>query len=67
LASDKILKKVRKVLGKILIKTNKFPLAIRPGETVEGKLNEVKSTVKFQLKKVTCLATAIGQDSMSEE
>lgn len=32
-----------------------------------GKINEVKSTIKFQLKKVLCMGVAVGNVAMESE
>jgi large subunit ribosomal protein L10Ae len=40
---------------------------IASNETVEAKVNEVKATIKFQLKKVLCLAVAVGNVQMTED
>lgn len=34
---------------------------------MQAKVNDVKSTIKFQLKKVLCLGVAIGNVGMTEE
>ncbi len=36
-------------------------------EQVADKIKEVKATVKFQLKKVLCLATGVATDELNEE
>ena len=36
-------------------------------ESLEGKVNETKATVKFQLKKVLCMGVAVGNLSMEEK
>ena len=36
-------------------------------ESLESKVNEIKATVKFQLKKVLCLAVAVGHVQMEED
>lgn len=36
-------------------------------EDLAGKLVEVRSTIKFQLKKVLCLGVAVGHVDMSED
>jgi len=37
------------------------------GEDLSRKVNEVRSTIKFQLKKVLCLGVAIGHVNMEED
>ena len=45
----------------------KFPTPISHAEDLQTKINEVRSTIKFQLKKVLCLGVAIGHVQMSED
>jgi len=61
------MKQIPKLLGNILNKINKFPLALGENEKVEEKVKEIKATVRFQLKKVLCMGTAIGTLDMTEE
>ena len=67
LASEKLMKKLTKLMGRQLIKSGKFPLAIKEGETVASKYSDMQHTIKFQLKKVTCLATAVGRADHTPE
>ena len=45
----------------------KFPSPISHNEDLNNKITEVKSTIKFQLKKVLCLGVAVGNVSMTED
>ena len=36
-------------------------------ESLEAKVTDIKSQVKFQLKKVLCLAVAVGNVEMTEK
>jgi large subunit ribosomal protein L10Ae len=45
----------------------KFPTPISHSEDLSNKLNEVRSTIKFQLKKVLCLGVAIGHVQMTDD
>ena len=47
--------------------TGKFPTLVSHQESLEGKVNETKATVKFQLKKVLCMGVAVGNLSMEEK
>ena len=60
LASDSVAKQVTKLLGNVLVKMGKFPIAVSEGEKLQTKIDEVRHTVKFQSKKASCLGTAIG-------
>jgi large subunit ribosomal protein L10Ae len=45
----------------------KFPTPVSPTEDLGNKLTEVRSTIKFQLKKVLCLGVAVGHVQMSDD
>ena len=45
----------------------KFPAPISHSEDLNSKLTEVKSTIKFQLKKVLCMGVAVGNVGMGED
>ncbi|KAN0036014.1 hypothetical protein ACTA71_005312 [Dictyostelium dimigraforme] len=66
LASESILRQVPKLLGPGLNKVGKFPTLLTHSEDMASKINDVKSTVKFQLKKVLCLAVAVGHIELTE-
>ena len=66
LASDTVLKKVPVVVGPILTRINRFPTVVGK-ESLTAKVIDTRASVKFQLKKVTCLATAVGRADMSDE
>ena len=67
LCTDTIVKQLTKLLGNILNKINRFPIAITHSEPLARKIDEVKSSVKFQLKKVLCMGTAVGNLELTEE
>jgi large subunit ribosomal protein L10Ae len=45
----------------------KFPTPVSHNEDLSAKINEVKSTIKFQLKKVLCMGVAVGNVGMTED
>jgi large subunit ribosomal protein L10Ae len=59
--------RVLKVQNANLLAAGKFPTPVSHGEDMQNKVNDVKSTIKFQLKKVLCLGVAIGNVGMTEE
>jgi large subunit ribosomal protein L10Ae len=61
------MKMIPRLLGNVLVKIGKFPLSMQEGENVTEKVAEIRSTVRYQLKKVLCLATAVGKVDHSEE
>lgn len=67
LASEALIKQIPRLLGPGLSKAGKFPTPVSHGEDLARKITEVKSTIKFQLKKVLCLGVAIGHVDMSED
>jgi large subunit ribosomal protein L10Ae len=67
LASEVLIKQIPRLLGPGLSKAGKFPTPISHAEDLNNKLNDVKSTIKFQLKKVLCLGVAIGHVEMTED
>lgn len=67
LASDSLIKQIPRLLGPGLSKAGKFPTPISHAEDMGNKITEVKSTIKFQLKKVLCLGVAVGNVGMTEE
>ena len=67
LASDNMIKQIPRLLGPGLTKAGKFPTLLASGEDMQEKIDEVKSTIKFQMKKVMCLNVAIGNVSMDKQ
>lgn len=66
-ASDSMIKQIPRLLGPGLAKAGKFPTPISHAEDMASKINEVRSTIKFQLKKVLCLGVAVGNVAMTRE
>jgi large subunit ribosomal protein L10Ae len=54
-------------VGPGLNKAGKFPTAITHSDVLVQKVEEIKSTIKFQAKKTICLAVAVGNVNMSVE
>ena len=67
LASDTVLKKVPVVVGPILTRIQRFPTVVSHNEPLKQKVEDTRASVKFQLKKVTCMATAVGHVGMDDE
>jgi large subunit ribosomal protein L10Ae len=44
-----------------------FPQVVSHAEDLKSKVDDARASIKFQLKKVTCMAVAIGNEKMSEE
>jgi len=67
MASDNMIKQIPRLLGPGLTKAGKFPILLSSSEDMQGKIEEVKSTIKFQMKKVMCLNVAVGNVTMSKQ
>jgi len=67
LASDNMIKQIPRLLGPGLTKAGKFPTLLSSGDDMQEKIDEVKSTIKFQMKKVMCLNVAIGNVDMEKQ
>jgi len=67
LATDTNVKKIPTVLGPVLNRIGMFPQVVTHAESLRNKVDDVRASVKFQLKKVTCLAVAIGHEKMTED
>ncbi|KAL9127717.1 MAG: hypothetical protein Q9175_007680 [Cornicularia normoerica] len=67
ISSDTLIKQIPRLLGPGLSKAGKFPTPISHNEDLNAKIIEVKSTIKFQLKKVLCLGVAVGNVGMTED
>jgi len=64
LASDSVIKQIPRLLGPGLNKANKFPAAVSQNESLSEKIDSIKKSVKFQLKKVLCMGVAVGNCDM---
>lgn len=52
LASESLIRQIPRILGPGLNKAGKFPTPITHNENMIQKVEDVKSTIKFQMKKV---------------
>merc|ERR1711942_98014 len=67
LASESLIKQIPRILGPGLNKAGKFPSLLTHNENLLTKVDEVKCTIKFQMKKVLCLAVAVGHVKMTDD
>lgn len=67
LASDSVLKQIPRLLGPGLNKAGKFPTLVGHHENLADKCTEIRSTIKYQLKKVLCMGVAVGNVSQDEQ
>ena len=67
LATDTLSRKIPRVLGPTLTKIGMYPQVITHDKPLADKILEIRSSVKFQLKKVLCISVAIGNDTLSKD
>merc|ERR1739849_21710 len=67
LASDALIRQIPRLLGPGLNKAGKFPTILAAGDDMVAKINDMKMTIKFQMKKVLCLAVAVGTVEMTDD
>jgi len=67
MASDNMIKQIPRLLGPGLTKAGKFPTLLSSGEDMQEKIDEVKGTIKFQMKKVMCLNVAVANVDMEKQ
>lgn len=66
-ASHTLIKQIPRLLGPGLNRAGKFPTLVAPTDSLADKIEDVKCTIKFQMKKVLCLNTAIGHVEMDKD
>ena len=67
LASETVIRQIPRLLGPGLNKAGKFPTLLTHNESMEAKMHDLQSTVKFQMKKVLCLGVAVANVSQTPE
>merc|ERR1711957_916071 len=67
MASDDMIKQIPRLLGPGLTKAGKFPTLLSSSDDMRAKIDEIKSTIKFQMKKVMCMNVAVGNVSMEKQ
>ncbi|KAK4336685.1 hypothetical protein RND71_044111 [Anisodus tanguticus] len=67
LASESLIKQIPRLLGPGLNKAGKFPTLLTHQDNMVEKIDEVKATIKFQMKKVLCLGLAVGNIGMTPD
>ena len=65
LASGTLIKQIPRILGPGLTKAGKFPTLLDENDNVQEKVDTVKATIKFQMKKVMCMSLAVANVSMA--
>lgn len=67
MASSALIPQIPRLLGPGLNKAGKFPTMISHSDVLEDKANDIRSAVKFQLKKVLCMGVAVGHVKMTPD
>merc|ERR1712086_201018 len=67
LASAPIMKQIPRLLGPTMHKLGKFPTLLEHSDDITEKIDGIKSTVKFQLKKVLTMGVAVGHVEMTSD
>ena len=67
IASESLIKQIPRIMGPSLNKMGKFPTMLTHNDSMTAKIDDVKSTIKFQMKKVLCLGVAVGNVNMTED
>merc|ERR1711957_611784 len=67
LASDTVLKRVPVVVGPILNRIQMFPTVVAKTQPLATTINDTRASVKFQLRKVTCMGCAVGRADFTNE
>merc|ERR1719240_165560 len=67
LASQVLIPQIPRLLGPGLNKAGKFPTLITHNDDIETKVKDIRSQVKFQLKKVLCMGVAVDNVGMTPD
>merc|ERR1711935_1158758 len=67
LASQALIPQIPRLLGPGLNKAGKFPTLIQHSDNLDTKVTEIRSQVKFQLRKVLCMGVAVGNVGMTPD
>ena len=67
LATDSLVKKIPAVLGPVLNRIGMFPAPVTKNDPIAKKIDDVRGSIKWQLKKVTNLNVAAGNEEMTDE
>merc|ERR1711988_921186 len=67
IATDNLVKKIPVVCGPTLNRIGMFPQPVTHAEPLAKKVEDIRSSVKWQLKKVVCLNVAAGHEKMTDE
>lgn len=67
LASASLIKQIPRILGPGLTKAGKFPSVLDENDNLAEKIEATKATIRFQMKKVTCMSLAVANITMTPQ
>merc|ERR1712166_1538636 len=67
IASDTVIKKVPVVCGPVLNRIQKFPVTVSHNQPLILSVQDLRASVKFQLRKVTCMGCCAGREDMTDD
>ena len=67
LASESLIRQIPRLLGLGLNKAGKFLTMLTHQDDMLGKVNDIKTIIKFQMKKIPCTNVAVGVIAMSDD
>merc|ERR1712194_320620 len=67
LASQTVMKQIPRLLGPTMHKLGKFPALLERKDSINDKIDDIRRTVKFQLKKVLTMGVAVANVELTEQ
>ena len=67
LVSESKNKEVTRMIGRYITRIGKLPIVISEKEKIHEKVNELKKTIRFRVKKVPWLAQSVAVDSLTAD
>jgi large subunit ribosomal protein L10Ae len=65
LSSESLIRQIPRLFGPGLSKVGKFPSSLSHQESLDRKIRALQCSVRFQMKKVQCLAVAVGNVTLN--
>ena len=60
IVSDNLVKQIPRILGPGLTRAGKFPSVLESDGSLREKIDVIKSSIKFQMRKTSCMNTVVG-------
>ena len=67
LASQSVMKQIPRLLGPTMHKLGKFPSLLERSDSINDKIDDIRRTVKFQLKKVLTMGVAVANVELTDQ